>query len=246
MKLPFLPIAVAVAAYLAWVMWCLSPARGKKPRDDPDAGKRERRKNSVDIVGASRFVLPRRLSQPQAAIENENEKGIENRDIFATATIPKHPRQISPEELSGIFGYPPDGVENTLLDMDAPLYESFPDERNEEPDFGDQESESEPIPCRTLAQGVTFEQMGEVYRRVAHNQTITDEQKIETGRILSDMKGTDVFEAIVSGQLGGRDKVKELIDAYMDSFQNRESAGDGESPSPQGDVPPDFDVRNFV
>ena len=245
MKPHLFPIAAMVAAYLVWVVWCLFEERGKKLRGDPENGKGERKNNRADIVGASRFVLPRRLSQPHTAIENESEKGNENRDIFATATIPKHPRQIPPEELSEVFGNPPDGVENESLDIDYPLYESFPDERNEGPNFDNDESESEPIPGRTLAQGVTFEQMGEVYRRIAaNNQNTTDEQKIETGRILSQMKGTDVFEAIVSGQLDGRDKVRELMDSYLASFQKRTSEGEGLSP--QGEVPPDFDVRNFV
>lgn len=239
-------MAGLVAAYLLWVVRCLSVTGDGNVRGDHKKDDVKGEKGRGDIVGASRFVLPQRLSQSEAATEIENGKGIENRIIFAKATIPEHPRQIPPEELDEVFGYPPDGVENDPLDIDFPLYESFPDERIEEPDYDDDESESEPIPGRTLAQGVSFEQMGEVYRRVALNQTITDEQKVETGRILSQMKGTDVFEAIVSGQLDGRDRVKELMDAYLGSFQQRMSGGKGESQSPQGEVPADFDVRNFV
>lgn len=239
-------MAGLAAAYLVWVVWCLSVTGRGNVRDDTEDDDMEGRKRRGDIVGASRFVLPERLSKPQTTTEFENGKGIENRFIFAKATIPEHPRQIPPEELDEVFGYPPDGVENNPLDIDFPLYESFPDERIEEPEYDDDESEGEPIPGRTLAQGVSFEQMGEVYRRVALDQTITDEQKVETGRILSQIEGTDVFEAIVSGRIDGRDRVKELMDAYLRSFQEKMSRSDEESQSPLGKVPPDFDVRNFV
>ncbi|MFA7136053.1 MAG: hypothetical protein WC125_09380, partial [Bacteroidales bacterium] len=95
------------------------------------------------------------------------------------------------------------------------------------------------------AQGVSFEQMGEAYRHVVHNPTITDEQKEETGRVLLNLKGTDMFEAIVSGQPGGGDKVDILINTYLTAFQKKVAERSAESLSPQGEVPTGFDVRMY-
>ena len=99
---------------------------------------------------------------------------------------------------------------------------------------------------RSLAQGVSFEQMGEAYRHVVHDPPSTDEQREETGRVLLGLKQTDMFEVIVSGRPDGNDRVKSLIDTYLSAFHRRMSERSAESPSPQGSVLTGFDVREFV
>ncbi|WP_300744580.1 hypothetical protein, partial [uncultured Rikenella sp.] len=165
-------------------------------------------------------------------------------DIFAPASVPEHPRQIPPEDLDEVFGDVPDGEHNEPLDIYYPLYEeSFPDTEAEEPE---DDTEELPLLGRSLAQGVSFEQMGEVYRHVVHDPPITDEQKEETGRLLLGLKETDMFEAIVSGCPDGNDRVKNLIDTYLSAFHRRMAAETAESPSAQGVVPEGFDVRDYV
>ena len=176
----------------------------------------------------------------------ETEKGIEKEPIFASASAPEHPRQIPSEELDEVFGEVPAGEQNEPLDIYYPLYEeSFPDTEAEEPDDED-ETEELPLLGRSLAQGVSFEQMGEVYRHVVHDPPITDYQKEETGRLLLGLKETDMFEAIVSGCPDGNDRVKNLIDTYLSAFHRRMAAEAAESSSPQGVVPEGFDVRDYV
>lgn len=150
-----------------------------------------------------------------------NRKGIEKEHIFAPASASEHPRQIPPEDLDEVFGEVPAGEQNEPLDIYYPLYEeSFPDTEAEEPDDED-ETEELPLLGRSLAQGVSFEQMGEVYRHVVHDPPITDYQKEETGRLLLGLKETDMFEAIVSGCPDGNDRVKNLIDTYLSAFHRR-------------------------
>jgi hypothetical protein len=103
-----------------------------------------------------------------------------------------------------------------------------------------------PIKGKPAAQGVSFEQMGEAYRHVVHNPTITDEQKEETGRVLLNLKGTDMFEAIVSGQPGRGDTVDILINTYLTAFQKKVAERSAESLPPQGEVLTGFDVRDFM
>lgn len=234
-------LTVCAVGYALWTVWYLfRESRYSNCRPPVSAVTTVRR----EIIGKSRFVLDRRRSQPQAAVAAQTGKGIEKEDIFAPASVPEHPRQIPPEDLDEVFGDVPAGERNEPLDIYYPLYEeSFPDTEAEEPE---DETEELPLLGRLLAQGVSFEQMGEVYRHVVHDPPITDEQKEETGRLLLGLKETDMFEAIVSGCPDGNDRVKNLIDTYLSAFHRRMAAEAAESPSAQGVVPEGFDVRDYV
>ena len=234
-------LAGIAGVYIVWVMFYFRREDMKGRKFPAPEVKRPKR----DIVGKSHFVFARRHSLPQTAVAAKTEKGIENQDIFVPTNVPEHPRQIPPEELDEVFGAVPEDEANEPLEIDFPLYESFPDEQTEGPDFED-DTEDLPLMGRSLAKGISFEQMGEVYRLVVHNPTITDEQKEETGRLLLSLKETDMFEAIVSGQPERDVKVKDLINAYLGAFQRRMSELSGESQSPRGDVPAGFDVRKYV
>lgn len=236
-------LTACAVGYALWTVWYLFRESRRSNRRPPVSGAAPRCR---EIIGKSRFVLDRRRSLPQASIAAGTEKGIEKEPIFAPASVPEHPRQIPPEDLDEVFGDVPNGEQNEPLDIYYPLYEEpFPDTEAEEPDDED-ETEELPLLGRSLAQGVSFEQMGEVYRHVVHDPPITDEQKEETGRLLLGLKKTDMFEAIVSGCPDGNDRVKTLIDTYLSAFQRRMAAEAAESPSPQGAVPAGFDVRNYV
>ncbi|MCD8567080.1 MAG: hypothetical protein LRY50_01505, partial [Geovibrio sp.] len=106
---------------------------------------------------------------------------------------------------------------NPPLDIDCPI--------PEEPEPGDEEEEYEALQIsgRSLAEGISFEQMGEAYRTVVHNPIITEEKKEETGRVLLYLKHTDMFEAMVSGEPEREDRVGGLIDSYLKAFHSAES-----------------------
>ncbi|MDD4116234.1 MAG: hypothetical protein PHG27_11695 [Massilibacteroides sp.] len=238
-------IAFAVV-YAIWTMVYLNRlGKSQKKKNDVKEQTSVKRKKG-DIVGKSRFVLPLSgQSQPEAAVTPETELDTKKENIFAPASVPEHPRQIAPEELDDVFGAVPEGETNEPLDIDYPLQvKPFPEEEAEETEDED-ESEDLPFKGKPVAQGVSFEQMGEAYRHVVHSPTITDEQKEETGRVLLNLKGTDMFEAIVSGQPGGGDKVDILINTYLTAFQKKVAERSAESLSPQGEVPTGFDVRMY-
>jgi len=243
-------LIVFAVVYAVWTMVYLT---GEKRR----SGKTEKKTNGAkeqnpakrkkgDIIGKSRFVLP--LSghpQPEAAVVPETESDTKKENIFAPASVPEHPRQIAPEELDDVFGAVPEGETNEPLDIDYPLQvKPFPEEEAEETEDED-ESEDLPFKGKPVAQGVSFEQMGEAYRHVVHNPIITDEQKEETGRVLLNLKGTDMFEAIVSGHPERGDKVDILMNTYLAAFQKKVAERSAESLSPQGEAHSGFDARNF-
>lgn len=228
--------------YALWVVVFLLREPRHKHKDGVSGN--QHKKGKTEIIGKSHFVLPRRLSPPEATTTDTGEKEEVKVDIFAPASVSEHPRQIPPEALDAAFGDVPQGEENPPLEIDYPLDdESFPDDLAQELEA---ENESLPIAGDSLAQGVSFESMGDAYRRVVHNPTMTDEQKQETGRVLLHLKGTDMFEALVSGAPDGNDKVTALIDTYLSAFQRRIAERSGESLPFRGDVPAGFDVRGYV
>ena len=234
---------------VGYALWAFFRLRRMEPNEPADGIVAEDTPCRQEIIGRSRFVLDLRHSRPQAAVESETEKVTEKADIFVPTNVPEHPRQIPPEDLDEVFGVAPEGEPNEPLEIDFPLYdESFPDADAEEPDYDEDEDDTEELPLlgRSLAQGVSFEQMGEAYRHVVHDPPSTDEQREETGRVLLGLKQTDMFEVIVSGRPDGNDRVKSLIDTYLSAFHRRMSERSAESPSPQGSVPTGFDVREFV
>lgn len=235
-------LACVGAAYALWVAVYLALEK-RRSRQGGDTAPPQGRNPPKEIIGKSLFVLDRSHSQTQAATNPGIGKGEEKEDIFAPERVRQHPRQIPPEELESVFGTTPDGEKNELLEIDYPLHEEpFPD--NE----ADDENDDEPLPLtgRTKAQGVSFEQISEAYRTVVHDNPITDQKKEQLGRVLLELKQTDVFEAIVSAHPTGSDKVTHLIDTYLSALEEQTAGKSGESQSPQGKVPDSFDVRDFA
>lgn len=244
-------LTVVAVLYTFWMMYfTLSESRRNRKRPKPDNKVSPADKKSKgDIVGKSRFVLPRSGQPlPKAAVESERESDKEKENIFAEENVPEHPRQVAPDELDEVFGAVPEGEDNLPLDIDYPLYvEPFPEEEAEEPDDEDEnEDEDLPLVGSPSARGVSFDQLGDAYRRVVHNPSITEEDKEDTGRILLSLRHTDMFEAIVSGFPEREDKVATLIDAYLSAFHKRTVERSAQSPSVQGDLPEGFNVRDYV
>lgn len=238
-------IILIVVLYTIWAVWYLHRLKKRSHRDIP----LQEKKCKGDVVGKSLFVLPRSHSLPEASTASDNEKVTENSDIFAASDVPGYPRQIPPEELDEVFGAVPKGETNEPLDIDYPFESDFPDEEADDiegDDDFDEESEDLLLQSKSRASGISFEEMGEAYRHVVHNPQLTDEQKEDTGRILLNLKHTDMFEAIVSGQPMGEDKVNELIDTFLSAFYQRMSEKNGESQALRSTVPEDFDVSDYA
>lgn len=234
-------IALLFLLYILGVAWYFN----RKRKNNAPAP--EEKKCKGDVVGKSLFVLERGKSKPEATVSLDNEKGIENKDIFVPSDVPKHPRQIPAEELDEVFGAVPEGETNEPLDIDYDSESDFPeDEEYDEEDADENEYEDLPMQARRRASGVSFEEMSEAYRHVVHNPTTTEEQKEDTGRILLNLKHTDLFEAIVSGEPEKENKVTNLIDTYLSAFHKKMSEQNGESPSLQGTIPEDFNVSDYV
>ena len=241
---PYTVLVLLVAftvIYALWTMFLFISENRRLRRGNREAMLREqdRKKNKGDIIGKSLFVLDERISAPQAAKNTDNERDNKKENIFVPSDVPKeHSRIIPVGELDEVFGEIPPGEANLPLDIDCPIPEA--DEEDEE------EYEALQVSGRSLAEGISFEQMGEAYRTVVHNPIITEEKKEETGRVLLHLKHTDMFEAMVSGGPEREDRVGGLINSYLKAFHQRKAGESGEDKPSATSVPKGFDVRNYV
>ena len=239
-------LAMLVAFAIIYALWTMhffisENRRYRKENSEAMLREKDKKKNKGDIVGKSQFVLKERIPVPQTATEPDNEKDKRKENIFALSDVPKeHSRIISVSELDEVFGEVPPGEANPPLDIDCPI--------PEEPEPADEEEEYEALQVsgRLLAEGISFEQMGEAYRTVVHNPIITEEKKEETGRVLLHLKHTDMFEAMVSGEPEREDRVGGLINSYLKAFHQRKAGESGENKPSATSVPKGFDVRNYV
>jgi hypothetical protein len=228
--------------YALWVMYYTVYSDRKQDKkktggDIPPPPKPEMKGKS--LMGKSKFVLGRSHSQPQVATPEKDGDNAGKTNTFVPSNQPGHPRQVPKEELDETFnGNPP-------LDIYYPLSREDTTAGTDEED----EEESEYLPAtgrQSLADGVSFEQMGDAFRSVVQNSRQTRKEKVETGRVLLHLKHTDMFEAVVSGNPGREDKVGSLMNGYLTDFRKRQAAQAGGNEDAKGTVPAGFDMRKFM
>lgn len=231
-----------VAGYFAWE-WLVASCR--KIRQ----GKREIVSKPLpmeDIVGKSGFDL--RHSLPQAATLIHNEKRVENASTFAAVNEQnapaKPPAAIPVERLNDVFSSEPEDVD-IVIDND-------PDEEATDEDDGiidREESEDEPEQdeetyARGMATGLMFDELSGMAETVNDPNVATQENKLSAGRVLVEVRKTDMFEQIVSGALQKRVTAGQLMDEYLSAYNRRkreESNDDGGVKAPK-----DFNARAFA
>lgn len=227
--------------YILWIIIYFEREKWQENRKPPDE-----KKNLFplfsgkpkEIMGKSKFTMPDSKMKQNRESESDVEEDKKNDDTFAESNAPEHPRQVPAEELDKVF----EEEENNKMDFEYPLPEEDPDEEE------DEENQDEDLPIHSQTQTRktrTFEEMGEAITAVVHNPPMTDDKKRDTGRILLEMKQTDMFEAVVSGNQEREKRVTNLIDYYLSGFYTTQPDSSGGSPSPQA-VPFDFDIRNFL
>jgi hypothetical protein len=233
-------LTVVAVVYTVWTMYFLAQesrrASGKghrKHKIDSSSGDSSPK---ADIMGKSKFVLTRSVPPPQSIVATDSKPNTRMATTSASVTTPEHPRQIAQDELDEVFGRAPEDERNEPLKIHHPLYAGQSLPREMFADHEDDENEDLPLRNRRCAQGVRFEELGDAYDGVVNNHPLTGKEEVATGRILLDLKHTDMFEYIVSGDRKRQSKALYLIDTYLTEVQRRIMAEDSENHEPQDDV----------
>jgi hypothetical protein len=235
---------IFLAGYLVWERSVKRKRNAaKKPAFNPFKSSPKE-----DIIGKSGFDL--RHSLPQATTLVKSGKREENTPIFAGGNDKteeqKAPATIPPSELDRVFssGVEPDNSgEIDLVINDEP-------EGSASEDDGDnvdteESGEAGGLSGVSVATGLNFDDLSGMVKTVENPDAATPEEKEEAGRVLVEVRKTDMFEQVVSGEPKKKVTAGKLMDDYFAAYHRRKrEAGDAEVPEVA--APKDFDVRSFA
>ena len=200
-----------------------------------------------DIIGKSKFDI--RQSRTEATTLINNEKEDENTSIFVEKEEKKTSVAIPLDKLDEVFSTDNKTEENSdeiNLEIENTPPEFEPDNDSEEID--ETESEEEATEGRagvSMALGLDFNNLASMVRTVETPDNATSEEKEEAGRILVEIRKTDMFEQVVSGEPKKKVVVCSLMDDYFTAFHRKQQEA-GELEEPTVRAPKEFDVRRFA
>lgn len=200
-----------------------------------------------DIIGKSKFDLRQSRTEATTLINNEKEK--ENASIFVEEEEKKTSATIPLDKLDEVFSKDdlPDKDSNEInLEIENTPPEFEPDNDSEEID--EEETEEEDTEGRagvSMASGLDFNNLASMMRTVETPDNATSEEKEEAGRVLVEIRKTDMFEQVVSGEPKKKVVVSSLMDDYFAAFHlKQQEARELEEPTVR--APKEFDVRRFA
>ncbi|EGJ99944.1 hypothetical protein [Dysgonomonas gadei] len=200
-----------------------------------------------DIIGKSKFDIRQSRTEATTLINSEKEK--ENASIFVEKEEKKTSVAIPLDKLDEVFSTDNKTEENSdeiNLEIENTPPELEPDNDFEEID--ETESEEEDTEGRagvSMALGLDFNNLASMVRTVETPDNATSEEKEEAGRVLVEIRKTDMFEQVVSGEPKKKVVVSSLMDNYFTAFHRKQQEA-GELEEPTVRAPKEFDVRKFA
>lgn len=199
-----------------------------------------------DIIGKSKFDLRQSRTEATTLINNKKEK--ENASIFVEEEEKKTSATIPLDKLDEVFSKDDlsDKDSNEInLEIENTPPEFEPDNDSEEIDEEETEEEdTEGRPGVSMASGLDFNNLASMMRTVETPDNATSEEKEEAGRVLVEIRKTDMFEQVVSGEPKKNIVVSSLMDDYFSAFQRKQREAE-EIVEPTVKAPTDFNVRNM-
>ena len=201
------------------------------------------------LVGKSGFDL--RHSLPQATTLIKSEKREENTPTFASESAGEEPQNtpavIPPSELDKVFSsgqQTDDSGEIDLIINDEPEGEESDD--NEDCVDTEESGETGELSGVNVASGLYFDDLSGMMKTVDNPEAATEQEREDAGRVLVEVRQTDMFEQVVSGEPKKKVTAGKLMDNYFADFYRRKREA-GEITNEAGvKAPKDFDPRAFV
>lgn len=241
-------IISAILLYILFVVFYLLRDRMLKRRKN--AAKKTafnpfRAAPKEDIIGKSKFDLRQSRTEATTLINNEKEK--ENASIFVEEEEKKTSATIPLNKLDEVFSNDDlsDKDSNEInLEIENTPPEFEPDNDSEEIDEEETEEDTEGRAGGSMASGLDFNNLASMMRTVETPDNATSEEKEEAGRVLVEIRKTDMFEQVVSGKPKKKVVVSSLMDDYFSAFQRKQREAE-EIVEPIVKAPTDFNVRNM-
>ena len=207
--------------YLLWIAAYLFHERNSRRKKAEKAGQILTRMavDVSEILGKSTFSLSH--STPQTPEKIENEKSVSEADTFAPEKE-KYPKTVSAEELDKLFaeGSPlPEELE-LMEDMDVPL-EFRKEPADDNPPIDDDEQDRRLPGCTPQATGIRFEDMGLAVRVAVSGEAASEEERIQAGKTLAELRNTPMFEQLTSGDAEREERIGSLIELHLAAYRKR-------------------------
>lgn len=199
-----------------------------------------------DIIGKSKFDL--RQSRTEATTLIHKEKAKENESIFADENkkdAPEIPPLVESKTVVSGENITDENSNEINLEIENTAPEFEPEYNNE--DIDEEETEDEDTEGGagvSLALGLGFDDLAGMVRTVGTAESATSEEKEEAGRVLVELRKTEVFEQVASDE-PKKKVVSALMDDYFAAFHRKKREA-GETGEPEVKAPGDFDVRSFA
>ena len=231
--------ALVVAVYLLW-----ERMQKRKKNAAKNSGFNPFRSTpKEDIVGKSKFDL--RQSRTEATTLVHNEKRIENEPIFADENkkdAPVTPPLIESETVLSDESMTDENSNeiNLVIENTPPEFE--PEYDTEDIDEEETEDEdTEGVAGVSMALGLGFDELAGMVRTVDTTDSATTEEKEEAGRVLVEVRKTELF-----GQVASDEPKKKIVSSLMDDYFNAYYRDREAQPQPAVKAPTDFNVRSFA
>ena len=243
-----------IAAFLAYALWTVAYLIWER-LSRRYSGKQTPRKpipeyqNDDEIIGKGTFVMSHLM--PKAASSESQKNGTEMKDSFVASSEIKPQVKVPDDQLDEAFSHNRD--DNQPMDINVLLEYENDDEYNPE----EEEEDSWLASNTSLAEGASFEEIGTAVRTIVHYQAATLPEKEQAGGTLLKIRQTDMFEQLAQSAPRREDRVSQAINLHLSDYY-RKMAEQGESDqkdkensnsdhfSGKSEVPPDFDMKNFV
>ena len=243
---------IAIVLYLiflaCYLLWERSVKRkrnaAKKPAFNPFKSSPKE-----DIVGKSGFVL--RHSLPQATTLIKSEKREENTPTFAEENAGREPQNtpaaIPSSELDKVFSSGQKTDDSGKIDLvinDEPEGE----ESDNDEDYVDTEESEDAggLSGVNVASGLYFDDLSGMMKTVENPEAATEEEREDAGRVLVEIRQTDMFEQVVSGEPKKKAIVGKLMDNHFADFYRRKREAGEITDEPSVKAPKDFNPRAFA
>ncbi|RGZ89364.1 conjugal transfer protein [Bacteroides stercoris] len=214
--------------YLLWIAAYLFHERNSRRKKAEKAGQILTRMavDVSEILGKSTFSLSH--STPQTPEKIENEKSVSEADTFASEKE-KYPKTVSAEELDKLFaeGSPlPEELE-LMEDMDVPL------------EFRKEPADDNP----PIDNGIRFEDMGLAVRVAVSGEAASEEERIQAGKTLAELRNTPMFEQLTSGDAEREERIGSLIELHLAAYRKRKQP---DSEPAAETIPDTFSISDIV
>lgn len=226
-------LIVILLLYNMWLVFYLLHERKQEKRtgQSEPPSKQKQPETDTNIIGKSLFKMPKGRTTgdtavPQTAVPTKDE-AVELNDVTFADEIGEQPSMRVPDDKLE------DAFSDTRL-SDVPV------------EYKDGDDE----PTGEYASGATIEEMNEAIR-TADNPKATDTEKRKAGEVFHEMEGNELYEILMAGKPGIRNKIRGLIDLYeskptISSGGNKEVVPVSPQNIPAVEGLDDFNIRDFV